>query len=604
MMTDAARSAAIAGVERKVEEFYADSTLSSDQVTAKVADYMKTKPEFSQVQTTVDGCVTALFPDGRAYMVVNNRLPYWYKPSGKAPTFAPERSRSASMVVMPTKARLFHSFGLGFEQQQQPIEEMGGWLKSAGYTISNPAEGDARLSGLRTVSGDGFFYFNTHGGSITFPDGEKTYGAGSSTLRTEEADKQAEIKADLDNKRILYMTAPNGEGTDIFGFRVPKVDTRYAISHRFVDAYWSFGPNAIVFMNTCWSGYTAVPHGAQKFMDAVKAKGAGVYLGWTAKVSSPGSEDVPRYLVDRLTMANKYKPENPEERPFFVNEVMSDMRKKGMIPNAGADLVASFAKDVNNVGLRPTIEYVEMDEVNDSLQIYGDFGGQEGELFVDGTKATILSWTDQTIKARIPKSGSGSYGPVVYKVHNKESNARNLTLWSGTFTYTERSGDKDQLQCKVSGTIKFRADLDKRRTVIGTSPKLAMPIPFWAAPGSSCSFQASGEIRDGNNKIVEAWSGSGNPPLVWEPVVGARNAWTANGAYDPTTGELAIGILCGGPKKIQDENGTIETAAGGIPFLSILQQNSFVIPGHAEPGSTSFSVSDLTPLAPPKDQKY
>lgn len=597
----AVRSAAIAKVEGEAERLETLS-LTPAQENAQLATFIRALPEFSDANTTPDLCVWGKFTDGRFLVVANNRDPVWQQNRPASPT--PVRQRKPGDVLTASKqARLFHSFGTGFDQQQGLISQMKPWLQQAGYTIVPTQEGDARLATLRTVAGDGFFYFNTHGGSFDLSQTEKVFCAQSSTLKSDDNERLPEIKGDLDAKRIVYMTAKNGGTIKIGPLDIADWDTRYAITYKFVESYWSFGANAIVFMNACYSGITTVGNGAQAFMFACFQKGAGAYLGWSAVVQSPTSENAPRYFVDRMTAANVVDKETPDQRAFFTSDIVADMKRQGVVPGAnGTDLVLRL-KTVNDVGLRPSIKRLQMAEMSDTLFLEGKFGSTPGKVTVDGRDATILDWNSDLILARIPKSGPGSYGDVVVDVSGRTSNKRQLTKWVTNFAFTQTG--QGTLKCVINAKLIIRQDFAKFREQAGSALKLTDPIPVFVSPESTCTFTASGEHRDSLGKLVESWSGSG--ACTWSVVVPQtpNGKFTSNGAYDPVANEFALGIICGGKRVIGGDN-PAEVMAGGGAMIRKPQLPSWVIPAYNEPpGSVTFSFSQANPLFPPaSDLQY
>ena len=81
-------------------------------------------------------------------------------------------------------------------------------------------------------------------------------------------------------------------------------DTRYAITERFVNAYMSFQPDGVVWINSSFSNYSA----NASFVKAFHDKKAAVYLGWDFTVLTPGqltdSYKSVTYFVDRMVGAN------------------------------------------------------------------------------------------------------------------------------------------------------------------------------------------------------------------------------------------------------------------------------------------------------------
>lgn len=598
-ITEAERLAVISAVENKVHTLLTES-LTRAQTNAQILDFLKTRGEFTDAGLSPDSSVWARFKDDRYLIVVNNRDPL---PPGAAPAIGGPVTRGANdKITTSRQARLLHSFGTGFDQQQIPITQMSTMLRDGGYTIAGGTEGDARLSTLRTISGDGFLYFNSHGGSYTFQGGDKVFAAGSSTKVDAFTEKQPEIMADFAANRIAYMTAANGEFFEFLGKEIPKFDTRYSINHRFVSQYWSFGSNAIVFMNACYSGITTTNNGAQRFYEAIFAKGGGAYLGWDGIVSTPTSEKAPLFLVDRLSAANTERPEDPKQRPFLVTAVVDDMHAKSIVPGAnGTNIVLKFsAGGVSDVGLRPTIEYLAMNEFLDILYLIGSFGSELGEVIVDGAPAQILSWGSDQISVRIPVKGKGSGGEVVVKVHQKESNKRILSKYISTFELHQK--DSGSLQVIVNGTLVFRSDMGKRRNKI--SGKHEYPDPFIAligSPESVVTYKASGSDNG------TSYSGSGT--LVWakDQVPDPLNPdgrYALSGTYDTKTGRIAIGLIANGRVTVTTEDETYYLPAGSASMISSFNPETWTIQPYSL-GDAQFGYSFSQMIATPKpDSEY
>jgi hypothetical protein len=600
-ITDATRSAAIAKVEDKIEHLQSGGE-TKDQQNAQIAAFIKTLPEFSDANVGPDLSVWGRFKDGRFLVVSNNRDPIWDQPHTPSKVYTGPRA-ATDFVTKSKQARLFHSFGLGFDQQQGLIGTMKSYLTDAGYNIVPTQEGDARLSSLRGVSGDGFFYFNTHGGSFEISSTEKVYCVSSSTLRSDDNERMPDIKADLDSNKIVYMTCKNGETIHIGPIDVPDWDTRYAITSKFVTAYWSFAQNAVVFMNSCFSAYTKDPNGAQQFMFACKLKGAGAYLGWDGVVATPTSENAPQYFVDRMTAANKDNPESPDQRAFFCKDIVADMKKKGIVPGAnGTDLVLSLRVAGADIGLRPSIEYLFMNEPSDTLYISGKFGLEPGTVSVDGTDAQVLVWTSDLIQARIPKKGAGSFGDVIVKTNGKESNKRPLTKWVTNFNY--KATDAGSTFCQVVGKFVIRQDFGRRRDLPAGDAKLKDPVGIFISPESTCSFTAGGEERDNKGNLLLKWSGGGALVYTTDITTVPNGKFMGNGAYDPTTNEFAMAAICAGDLTITDKSGTQHILAGTGGMIVTPDLSSWVIPAY-NGGKPLFTFTQMVPTpSPSADQQY
>lgn len=596
-MDPAIRSAAITKVEQKQTQLLGQALTMAQRCT-QMADYLKTLPEFSTAAATPDLCAWGRFTDGGHLVVSFNRMPDWVPPGSTPKPFG--KTPRPAAVSKGINARVLHSFGTQFTDGQTATTNLKSLLGTGGYTVRPTTDGEATVQQLRTISGDGYFYFNTHGGSFEDTFVSKRFCMQTSTIRSNQLDTQFDIAADLATLKLVWMTAPNGLHD---ANNKPVTDTRYAITAEFVKSYWNFEPNAIAYFNVCYSSYVATANGAQGFIKACQDAGAAVHLGWDNSVSVAGSLYAGQYLVDRLLASNQNQKENPSQRPFLVKEIVTDMKAKSIIPVAGVNLIASFKTGVTNVGLRPTIEYVSMQEQLGNLDIHGEFGSEKGQVFVDGVEAANVQWAEKQITCEIPAQGLGSFGDVVVKVHGKESNKRQLTMWTGTFAYTETA--EGNLKCTVNGTLKIRQDLAPRRLKPGGAMTNAPAIPFFAAPGSTCSFSASGEHRDGNNMLIQKWTGGGALTLTTNAVIDASPLWTANGAFDPATEEFVVALVAGGPKVITGSIGNAQVVAGAFGRISQLNLGNWTVAASSTPGNPTYSFSAMTPQKPPTtDTQY
>ena len=152
---------AIRKVEEKSADLRSQGTTRLDFVRA-VAAFMATLPDYAA--TGVDeGSLTAygVFRNGRLHMVADNR---------EFDAVPQPLVRGGRQALAPTElpgsgwARLMQSFG-ETSFTQEPVYDLAAPLENpGGYAVRPGKSGDARLATLRTVSGDGFFYINTHGG--------------------------------------------------------------------------------------------------------------------------------------------------------------------------------------------------------------------------------------------------------------------------------------------------------------------------------------------------------------------------------------------------------------------------------------------------------
>jgi hypothetical protein len=238
-------------------------------------------------------------------------------------------------------------------------------------------------------------------------------------------------------------------------------------------------------------------------------------------------------------------------------------------------------------------------ETTGTLDIYGKFGTEKGEVFVEGVPGLNVQWTEDKVSCELPDTGAGSYGDVWVKVNGKESNKRQLTMYTCTFSYTETG--QGSLKCVISGTLKVRQDFAPYRETPAGPLVNPFPIPYFAAPGSTCTFTASGFYQPGQT-VVERWQGSGNLTLENTPVQNPSPFWSANGAYNPATDEFVTSLVAGGPRQIIRETSQVSVMAGAFGRLSLLDTDAWTVQPFSQPGNPTWSFTAMTPQKPPTDQ--
>lgn len=599
------RHVAIDAVEDRAREL-GQRELSREEFNEALAAWFGSRAEFEAAGVDEESSsVWARFTDGRLLVIANNRDPGapseaardstlpapvstvapsatnlaarteqgraspWASPwASPSPRTMPSPFRGSTTPLLQAaaggqatelpeskKARILHSFGSDFEQVQAPVDDLAGWLEDAGYEIDRGKEGDASVEVLRNVSGDGVFYLNTHGGTGETRTGQKVYIIQSSTLKNKELEKSDIYQEDLDNGRLVYMTAKNGG--KILGGLIDDWDTRYAITYHFVEKYMSFGKNGLVFMNACFSGN---PHSdISSFSFAMHKKGAGVYVGWTKSVGPDAAFTGARYMFDRLLGGNRYKPEDPAQRPFDWSLVLEDMNKKGLTVDrgTGAELVAKPASlNAPAMGvLAPSIYAVsnlfDVDEGRAQLGISGIFGmdpGPAGQVTISGpggeVALAVISWEPTFILADLPSTGPGSAGDVVVTVRGHKSNPRQLLRWQGPVTYTYLDGGT--LTLRLDMELDVRLDPDLARKKPGEAPE-PHPLAFQHAlvDGPPLgTWNASGQFVDsyGDCTATTTWSGSGS----LDSDIAAGRIWSFNTRLDFDQRRFDIDLFGGG----------------------------------------------------------
>ena len=473
---------AIRKVEAKAKSLGVQGVSRLDYVRA-VAAYMETLPEYT-VSGVDEGSLTAfgVFTNGRLHLVTNNR------DAGTLQETASRKHARGSLATteLPGSgwARVLQSFGVR-EWTQQPVYDLAAMLESpGGYAVRVGRVGDARLSALRAVSGDGYFYFNTHGGrAFRTKDGSGPgfYSLQSSSLVTAGSELLPEIAADFAAGRLTYFTAPNFDSVwdPVSGTWVDGVDTRYGITSAFVRTYWHFAPDSILFLNSCWSGYTSDAEGAQTFISACWDAGVGLYLGWSKLASPDTCFKTVRYFTDRLIGANKYMKENPNQRGFPWELVIADMQTRNLTfdPQTGAHLIPFPAPGANSILLDPSIKELLVNEWDEQLILRGYFGSTVGKVTVGSRELGGCTWKHDEIVCPLPRTGPGANGDVFVEVEGglgrpRKSNVHQLTEWNIPIKYSwDPYAGIAGLKMEGTGKLRFRADVGSYRLKPGGTPQ-------------------------------------------------------------------------------------------------------------------------------------
>jgi hypothetical protein len=492
------------------------------------------------------------FTDGRLHVVVANRAPLpaaARAAKGAAAQKAGAPRLAATELPRAPKARVLHSFGPNFSGQTV-VTDLSAWLGAGGWDVRAGQEGDARLSTLRTVAGDGYFYFNSHGGAggevLYEGSSQAVYSLQSSTLVSATLEAMPDVQDDLANRRLTYFTAHNGETLRFAGIEIDDWDTRYGITAAFVERYWRFEADSVVVLNACSSARPGAKW-ADAFIFACHKVGAAVVLGWTNTVSSDGAFSAPCYFTDRLLGANAYEPESPKQRAFPWNEVLADMQRKGVSTDAvsGAVFVAR-PRGAAVQALDPGLHHVEVDEFTDQARLVGDFGSVRGRVTIEGVERPIVSWAADRIVCELPRSGPGSCGPVQVAVGERKSNTRWITEWRTPLTLRWADPGRPGLVVDGSCVLRHRADVGTVREHAGEAIR---EVVRYANPARDVALTLTGHGSwyDAGGHCTTTWSGSTTFPahtedgslVLWSML--KADSLTRTGAFG-----LALGAAAGG----------------------------------------------------------
>jgi hypothetical protein len=589
---DTVRAAAIAAVEDHCRSLAQQSGLSRLAFVEAVAAKLRTNPAYVEAGVEPESlCAWGVFADGRIHVIANNYTP---QRNVASPSQAPDLHKYAlaasarNEVPAAATARVMQAFGPEFDCADV-VTDLVAWLGEKGWQTPNGAEQAARLSTLRGLQGVGYYYINTHGGAfaptLSRGSGQVMYSIQSSTLVSAAQEALPDNIADMAAHRLTYFTATNGEL--LFG-RWPDWDTRYGVTSNFVDAYWRFATDSVVIINACSSARTKDSMWSAGFVFACHKAGAGVYLGWDNTVAPVGAFRAARYFTDRLLGANKFQPETPAQRPFPWDAVMGDMHKKSLHidPGEGSVFLAlgNPASTVKQL-LAPSIHHVEVSEYMDELRLVGRFGSKEGEVTVDGQKRTIKKWEPERIVVELPRTGTGSRGPVQVKVHGVKSNLRQLTEWTIPLDYTYVVLEAQGLKIDGPGTIRLRADVGASRDVPGEPPVQSVRYAY-DTRDSQIALTARGSFP--TPKCTLVWTGQATYKAIPEAGyrhslisylkvdTAARQGWLGLGLGTPSPDFVQTG--CGSSDGIQPGFGTMDAP---VSYPSPLDGSTDQIPLHS-----------------------
>lgn len=600
------RVAAFAQMHPEIEALLAAGADPAAQNEA-IAAYLETRPEFREVGVdTAASTVWAVFTDGRGLVIPNNlRLGVdsfsasvtaapepapsdaaprarVFNNQGSVPATPAARSDAAQLAwtttEMPTatRARLVHSFSAGTafgDGATQAIGEIRPLLEEAGWTV---VTGGASVAELRAINGgDGYFYFNTHGGPGATWDNVRlpTFALQTGTVVTLFGETDSLTDADLDAGRLVYMWGDYDGSADNI---VPRIDLRYAITPKFVQHYMSFAPGAVVVLNACYSGNPkAEPN---DMVQAFRGRGASVVLGWTSLVNAYDAWHAAAYLTDRLAGANLYHAEASLHRPFPLDGVLEHMADENIDKSNNGYLRAIGPISGAGFGiLRPTIERLQIDTAGvpsggmpfGALTIHGTFGADPGaanrRVFVRDAGSEValqvLRWSADSLKVMPVTSptATGFVGDVVVEVRGVESNPRRLNGWLSVARYTFESAGT--LEYRIEMEIAGRFDVDSIRTKPGDPAEANEHVHVFRSlphPELQARWSASGEYASGDCTLV--WSGS-ETLLSTEP--SSSEAYIFHAELDAALKEVRVRTM-----QVTDATGYAQTCGAGQGMIS------------------------------------
>jgi len=562
---DATRTAVLDAAEAALAAADVDPATRQDRLLA----FVRGHPEFADGGVTASGDVWAQFVDGGILVIASDLddpdpglLAATAPPAQPAlaapPLAAPTRRPRAALLDLPGSGDVFLGTSLGTHYQ--------GYLPTIAQMFTDRNDtvlgsDTASVDALTSFSNLAVLYLNTHGVVLSRPGMTPTYVINTSTYRARDGSTDARYRADIADGSLLWFLARSWD--DVGGNPVASRHTTYAITPAFVRKHWSgkFASNALVFVNSC-NGASAA---GAAFRQAVLDAGATVYAGWSERVRGSDAVDTAAYLFDRLLGANVFLPESPPQRPFPWQPVLANMQAR-VRSNRSYPFDTSYptptvsshldiqGSDMGLGMLAPSIQSLQLDETNGTLQIAGMFGDATGDALFESSKIPVTLWTAGLVVADV--SGGGTSGAVkILGAYGPDSNAAPLTEWRGSATYTVQDSG---LTATMSFQMHFRADVHGYRMAPGQAPVYPLQS-FQQAMDSTGTYDFSGTYVSPDGFYTETWSGSGTLAPAASPA--AQSGFFFMGNMDDTTWKAALTAVAAMGRHVH----TVQSFADGSP---------------------------------------
>jgi len=575
---DATRAAALDAVNARFSALHrADGTVD----TASLSAYISSRPEFASAGVTSGGLVFGFFKDGRVLAVFTNLKPDPTLQEVAPPIPPGAKNRETTGDVPPLEQmRVVQNLGAGFSN---PTSDIVSWTAAKGYS-SVPDSMD--VEEMKSWSGDGVVFINTHGGKFPFKSQNDLHAA-LLTATPHTIGGDAKYKADL--------TPDPTTGVPLLGYGTAdfSVDaqghatsaTNYMVFGGWIQKYLHFASDSLVLVQACDGA------GTSDLVNGFFAAGAGVYAGWSDTIDTNDGGKATRYAFDRMLGANQYKPESPPQRPFEYPAVKTDMAKKGLDHSKGTaddngtqtSFNAEFTFQANPRGtvftlLAPTIRYLSVDEQKNELTLTGLFGTDQdaAQITVGGTQVAIKQWGFDSIVADLPPDLAGD---VVITVHDHQSNAVPLTQWVGDVNFTETD---NAFTVEIDTHVEFRADLHGHRDDPATDPILGISLfqaeqqvttNTYAGSGTYCGPGGCGSMQ-GNGNLSMQFVGVGAPTF-------SGDGFFFNGTADSQKMMLGVDYQARESNEI-----TIDAAGQSVAFPFYLVPAMFFLPDPPPPDAS------------------
>jgi len=395
---------------------------------------------------------------------------------------------------------------------------------------------ETTVEGLKAVRGDGVFFVNSFGSTVSDPADTvaalATVSAIATTtrafVRASDGSTSAEpaYEADLAAGRLVNLVVPDLRSETPLYRAVLGITPDFG---RFYD--WQFEPNSLAWLNVAGGGIVGGWQGM------LGARGAKTLVGWSQGVAMAQMLAVAEDFFHLTLATNAFDGplagglrRTPRLRNYGNGETLEFLTNRGL---AGSSELAYFPQanpaEYVNV-LTPTLDYVLVQEPDETCELVGQFGAErDGSLRLArslnsfseplmaratdptvafGETLRIREWKGDFVRAELPRNLQGGYLQLFND--GRWTNAVQLTYWELPFTVRARI---DDLLLDVTLRMRLRGDIRGYRLRPDQPPLEQKPgVLLSSMLGTSADWSASGSIErtEGDSTTRIEWSGSGN----------------------------------------------------------------------------------------------
>lgn len=543
------------------DKYNALGTLTEEKRAEQVVAFMKTFKEIVSARRTEDGNLSCMFSDKMSYTIMVSMGPT-DEPKPPQEEFHPEpgnhqpgesletivRSLFANVgtkslteintaddLPIGTNARVINCLGPVFGNAPQIVARL---LKDKGYTVAPGFSGSLETFYLRDKPD--VLFISAHSGLCEFTNtstgrSESMYG-----IVTDEEWTQA--KEDRYKAQGLFRMGYLGLAEGVYDRRFlgfSSVDKRtFCVSKEFAKDHWRFPENSAVFIHGCNSQslapvLTAAPVGASMF------------CGQHNLTVKRGSMNM-AFAIDRMLGSNddEVPPSEPgwPQRPFPYPEIEKDMFKKRLHPfkffkwSGSIETKTVFFAGPGDFGLlAPSIKNLNPIAYSKKVEINGIFGTDPGDgnrsVTLNNTALVIEKWEKNKITVFLDGVEASPHGEMKVISRGRPSNSRWLSNWRGLFELKIKG--PSSLALNADFAVCFVGDPWPYRETAGSLPTLPFVWTLLGSVGSTCTWNAMGEHRDSENKLLIAWKGGGTPsPWFDDRGRATRNTFGIGGLGD------------------------------------------------------------------------